>query len=348
MLACTHLWCSFLDRSFLETATGATQVRDTVHVIVSCTNRKARPVPSQFCIRTIKLKTLRYRVHSWIDNLKQAGADVLPASDLYCGEHWAVVKSLASTPLSKTHHVRIWVCSAGYGLVDLHSPLIPYSATFDPNHRDAVAPGIAGSPLTEATQAWWRELGAWSGPTPGNPRSITQLVRKWPRSSVIVALSPPYLRALAADIEQAVGLLRSPHQLIIISAGSPHVGPLRHNLLPCDARLQHHLRGSRHSLNARAARELLRGSTDAIIQLPSAKVRFETLLSRQPSLVAYNRRPMTDEQVVTFIARSLRSNPNLTHTRLLRTLRDRNRACEQKRFASLFRKVQEKAHGQKA
>ncbi len=58
------------------------------------------------------------------------------------------------------------------------------------------------------------------------------------------------------------------------------------------------------------------------------------------------RNPMTDEEVIQYISLKLNADNSLTHTRLLHILRrDDGRACEQKRFRDLFRKVKEQISG---
>ena len=49
---------------------------------------------------------------------------------------------------------------------------------------------------------------------------------------------------------------------------------------------------------------------------------------------------MADQEVRAFVRDRLADDPQATHTRLLRELRDSGRACEQQRFAGLFRAEQ--------
>jgi hypothetical protein len=57
--------------------------------------------------------------------------------------------------------------------------------------------------------------------------------------------------------------------------------------------------------------------------------------------VRYQRSPRTDPQVTTFIRRRLTTDPEATSSRLLREFRDLGYACEQGRFAALYRAVRE-------
>ena len=62
--------------------------------------------------------------------------------------------------------------------------------------------------------------------------------------------------------------------------------------------------------------------------------------------MAYDRKPLTDEEVKRFIRGKLRANPKARHSPLLRSLRESGQACEQKRFKNLFLEVQEEIRAQ--
>jgi hypothetical protein len=53
---------------------------------------------------------------------------------------------------------------------------------------------------------------------------------------------------------------------------------------------------------------------------------------------------MSDEQVRVYIREALRQDSRQRPTALLARFREHNRACEQSRFVSLFRQVEEGCH----
>jgi len=55
---------------------------------------------------------------------------IVPAEALYGGDHWSVVRELATNDLFGYRDIRIWVCSAGYGLIPLGSRIHPYSGIY--------------------------------------------------------------------------------------------------------------------------------------------------------------------------------------------------------------------------
>jgi hypothetical protein len=136
--------------------------------------------------------------------------------------------------------------------------------------------------------------------------------------------------------------LGDPDKLSIFSAGTDSLPGLDEHLIPMDARLQAIAGGARRSLNTRLARKALlelrkTGPTHAALSR-----KFKRLLAQQPQLTSYGRAQMTDEEVKRFIEIAIKAEPKRTFSPLLRQLRDSGFACEHRRFASLFRTVQER------
>ena len=138
--------------------------------------------------------------------------------------------------------------------------------------------------------------------------------------------------------------MSSPELLLVLSAGTQKLGELTDNLLPCDARMQTAVGGIRRSLNVRLADKIISEARD-LPTLDGLKRKLKRLLASQPDLPVYDRKPMSDDEVQKFILSALRKNPKASHTPLLRELRSKGFACEQKRFAGLFREVSEAVDG---
>jgi hypothetical protein len=261
----------------------------------------------------------------------------MPAAELYVGDHWCVVRELAGRP-----GVKVWVCSAGYGLVALDSPPRPYSATFASGEPDSVRTGSQDA--GEAHTAWWRELCEWGGPGPAGPRSIVALAHAFPGGALLMAASGVYLRAIADDLRAAAAAV-PPDRLAVISAGAGSVPGLDPYLLPADARLQARVRGARVALNARLARLAL----DTVGRGGFSRRRLHSLFARLkaalPAVTAADRTPVSDEQVRRFIRSALAEHPRPRATPLLQRFRQSGRACEHSRFAALYREVLEQVDG---
>jgi len=108
--------------------------------------------------------------------------------------------------------------------------------------------------------------------------------------------------------------------------------------------MQPEVGGVRRSLNVRLASKIVSEARD-VPTLDGLKRKLRRLLAKQPDLPVYNRKPMSDDEVRKFILKGIRRHKKASHTPMLRELRDAGYACEQKRFAGLFREVSESVNG---
>jgi hypothetical protein len=223
--------------------------------------------------------------------------------------------------------------------------ITPYSATFSQRHPDSVCLKITDTNLTtkNVPAVWWQQMSKWHGHSQGNPRSLRQLAAAYPHRSILVVASETYLKAVGKDLVAAIDELDSPELLSIVSAGSNHFPGLEDHLIPCDARLQPLVNGARRSLNTRIAHKIISEARKPP-QRTQLVQKYAKLLAKQPDIPRYDRSPMSDEEIRHFIVLQL-ENEQLSRTPLLRRLRDSGHACEQSRFASLYRKVQEQLNG---
>jgi hypothetical protein len=308
----------------------------TINIVVTCTSRKTRDPLARFRVRNVRDKTIEDRAMTWIDRLRTDRDSQTAASDLYCGEYWSVVRSLPSSAEEFGVTPRTWICSAGYGLISPQSRICSYGATFSPYERDSVTRGFDADARRIAARKWWRRISRWSGPNGSKLRSLTAIARKYPQAPLLVVASPDYLLAMEHDLAGAAAALSRPDLLLIVSAGMRTFGTLTHHLLPCDARLQSCLGGTRGTLNIRIARRLLQYMGRGHISLDRQKVQLRRLLSKQPPIQQYHRRLVTDEQVKNFIRLELNRNGCASRSLLLKKFRNSGRACEQSRFADLY------------
>jgi hypothetical protein len=304
-----------------------------VHVVVTCTKRKTRPPSAGLQLHETAAATPEARAEAWITRLHEATGDFVPARDLYAGDHWSVALSIPDA--APTLDIRLWVCSAGYGLLPVDTLIAPYSATFSATHPDAVHRGLAGVPRAEVLRRWWEQLAQWEGPEPGRPRTLLALAEAHPDASLLIVASAPYLRALSADLADARKALRSPDKLSIVSAAARHLKGLAESVVPFDRRLQQVLRGADMSLNVRVARELLLNGAEPV---RSSLAHHAELLSRGLKRRETIARPsQTDDEVRGFIRGELAARPQARWSPLLRKLRtELGLGCEQKRFKQLF------------
>lgn len=297
-----------------------------LRIIVTCAQRKTRPVPAELKLRTITTRRADTRLETWAQHLIDASEGAMPALELYAGEHWDIARRLASTDYPKGLRGELWVCSAGYGLIPAEARIVPYSATFSAGTPDSIPGGPKGA------SNWWASLARWAGPVTA-ARSLGELAASDPTARLLLVLSASYLTACRDDVMSAIANLEHPKLLSIISAGTKGHNELHQFLLPVDARLQYALGGSRQALNVRAADYIM---STGRYDHDDMSEGLAKLLATQPPLRYYDRRPATDDEVRKFIRQALCANARATHTGLLREFRSSQRACEQARFAALF------------
>jgi hypothetical protein len=304
-----------------------------VNLVVSCSNRKRHETAPGLTASELDGSDMQKRLRIWMGRLRTAKAEEYPAENLYMGEHWSVVRTIPQDVMDRGWKVRLWICSAGYGLIQPSTRIKPYQAAFSPAAKDYVARGSIGH---SAVQSWWAGVCSYAFSGEENfPRSLLALARAFPRTPLIVALSADYLSAVGADL---LGVLQHDffkHHLSIISCGTRGGDHhLNDNLLPCDGRLAANLGGTLTSLNARVARCLFRFQADAepSVDHLAALIRSIEIRTKAPA----PRAQQADVEVVRFIQERLKKTPLASKTRLLEEFRASGKACEQKRFGELY------------
>jgi hypothetical protein len=294
-------------------------------------------------MRDLREKSLAGRAQHWIERLRARASENESHSEaykLYCGEYWSVVRELPSAARKSGVSIRFWICSAGYGLITPDSEIRSYSATFSPEERDCVTRGSDAADRKAAAQEWWKQIAAWSGPRGNQARSLTSLARRYPRTPLLLVASPDYLHALEKDLCGALDALSNPDLLLIVSAGTRSFGKYSYNLVPCDARLQSLVGGTRASLNIRIAKLLIERSGKMRFGVKRVSAELSRLVKRQPPIKNYQRRAATDQQIRTFIQnQAYKGGTVISRSVLLRRFRDSGKACEQSRFANLYRQM---------
>ncbi|MFO7567828.1 MAG: hypothetical protein R6X02_34630 [Enhygromyxa sp.] len=296
----------------------------TVQLIASCTDRKRAKVPDKLRLRSVRPG--ENRSTKWLAELERNSAPPKPARELYGGEHWQLVLDLETQLQEAGREVRLWVASAGYGLVSADTPLKPYSATFSPREPDGV-------PAEEAS-AWWDALCAGSS----GEKTLQSLAER--ADTLVVIASAKYLRAMLPDLRRARQPQPDPERLIVFSgSGLPE---LDDSLVLVDDRIQVRLGGTKQGLAARTARHLLAEAQSWPPTATAMKQAYARLVSGESRPESPNRERHPDDDVEAFINKQLDENPRVGWTKLLRAWRDSGRACEQKRFRGLYQDVKSK------
>jgi hypothetical protein len=312
-----------------------------VNLVVSCTNRKRYETALGLAAHQLVGADMQARLRTWKDRLTTALEEKYQAEDLYIGEHWSVVRDILSLAGTRGWDVRLWICSAGYGLIRPIARIHSYQVTFASGTRDSVT-----SWETNAAQKWWKGICSYSIPgEKGVPRSLTKIAQKYPRTPMVVALSADYLNAVENDLLAVLTHEYFRRHLAIISCGTKReLSHWQNNLLPCDGGLSANLGGTLTSLNARVARFLFESPAPAD---PTVDYWAVLVRSLERQIVARPLRiPQSDAAVSAFIRDALQRIPSASRSRLLEEFRATGKACEQKRFGELYMRLKQGAQAE--
>lgn len=314
----------------------------TLHVVVSCKSRKTVDVPANLRMSTIRAVNLPERMRDWVEQLQTNRSAEVPASSLYAGDHWRVVLRIPGAAGGRLD-VRLWVVSAGYGLVSIDTPLKAYSATFISEHAESVAPRRCGY----STADWWRNLSRWSPDVYAGPRTLDELAASLTRRRdvLLLALSQPYALALREDIASAER--RAVGRVALVSVGLAAAANLSApaSLLPVEARLKQTVGGAMQGVNGRIAEMIVREHAKWFPSVDRLRALIGQWVADAPALPTYGRAVQSDDAVRQFIRDQANAGKVRSRTGMLRALRDSGRACEQSRFGRLYGEVMEVGYG---
>ena len=313
-----------------------------LNIVVTCTKKKSVMPDAHMCLQDVPGRGLSALVSSWIKRLKGFKGQTIRALDLYQGDHWQVAKSLVgiNNPFGKS---RLWVCSAGYGLIPAECLIAPYSATFSTGHPDSVPERLEGG--NKDLVQWWKDVAKWSGPDPRKPRTIAEIALSFPNSRILVAASNSYLQTMLEDLEIARKTLVREDQLVLFSGTGRVPDDLSDNLVSSDARLQSFFGGALMSLNVRTLGWAIDNSQETGLSPERIRKSLSKKLSEVTPYERVNRTQLTDIEVSEFIERQHRRGHPLVATSLLKLLRSTGFACEQKRFRKLLFQTMEAING---
>ncbi len=287
-------------------------------IVVNCTERKSQTPNPKLQARSLPQEAVEKRVRQWRRRVDEA----VPSStliDLYQGEAWQQVRGLAHDAVNLGFKVRLLVASAGLGLRDANSKGPAYAATFAGGHPDTV------TPPGPASQVWWKALENF-----GDSDSLTETTD----DRVLLVLSENYARAMHGDLEE---LAARGGDLLLVGGAKTVEGLPR---LPADMGLRRQVGGTASSITLRIARLWLARRTSNGVYHPNDARRWSNWAASVSQLERYDRTPASDSELRALIARLKETDPSLSATRALRSLRDTGIACEQKRFGELFRTTQ--------
>ena len=301
-----------------------------MNFITTCTSRKTLPCPAGLSMQSIAANSVQKRFSAWLERLSCDKSETKKPTELYSGGSWKIVRRINSEFSGK---LKTWVVSAGQGLLDEEEKVPSYAATFASGEPDCVVSGkVSSDNLTD----WWTLLCEWRRANGKVISSLADLAHAYPNQPMVVALSADYFKATQTDLLKARATLADPELLILISAGTKPKGPLAENLVPADARFENLFGKSRLVLNNKIAALVLRDFKPEQMNVQKVSEHLEKMIRELPPSSYPSRTRGTDAEVRRFLEAKASTTANPCYTALLKEYRSLGRACEQRRFRSLF------------
>lgn len=287
-------------------------------LVVTCTDRKAAVPDAELHARSLPAGSVTERAALWKERVKNASR-THSLTELYRGDHWTQARRLRDAAAKAGFEADLWVASAGLGLQPVSAAAPSYAATFSTRHADSV------TTTAEGNTQWWSHLQRGAG------RATLQELGK--AGPVLMVLSEVYARAMEAELRAVAAVAGE----ALLFGGVDEIAGIQR--VPADAGLRRTLGGTLTSLNVRMAASWLHHCRGGELTSTATSDSWKKWAAGESRPEQHNRQPMTDEQVAAFIRKQTASQPGISRTRLLRALRDEGRACEQSRFANLYKKT---------
>ena len=276
---------------------------------------------------------------AWVARLESSRGRIR-ADGLYCGRSFVEAKTAA-----QVLGANFYIVSAGIGLVRQDAQVPAYGVTVSGASEDNVIGRMNGEAGPDAIGQWWRLLCRKS--------PVGERLRTVVRASsglVLIALPSVYLSMIASDLAKLHGRSRS--RLRIFTSAAPKGLPksLSSLVMPYDERLDgpdSPMPGTRSDFAARALRHfvdhILKKHFSGDVREHMRAVTSSLARMRKPRVAVRARH--SDEEIIRLIQDHWNA-ANGKSSRMLRVLRDDlSVACEQSRFAGLFRKAKRRSAG---
>lgn len=301
-------------------------------VLTSCTNRKRCRPSLDLTAAALPMGSLEAVVRAWLSRVS-AEPERVAATRLYCGRSFVEARLAA-----RQSGAPLFVVSAGLGLIDAEEQIPSYSLTVS-NGADNVLSRITAKDGTP--RDWWRCI---SSASPFS-ESLEDLAARHTESPILLALAAPYLLMLEDDLLRLPEATRDRLRIFVRGGEAIVDERLRRWVMPYDSRFDGEdspLRGTHGDFAQRAMRHfaetILGEANGASPETHRAAVARALAPLKPPPPI--RRAPATDDQVKEVI-RAHWTAVDGRAGRMLRVLRDEAQiACEQGRFARLFRAVQ--------
>jgi hypothetical protein len=291
-------------------------------IITTCSHRKTQRPKRHATPSSLSRGSQRAVESAWRDKIRKLPLAV-SVGEFYAGRAFGL-----ATEAARMSDARLYVLSAGLGLLPAERPIPIYGLTVSEGHTESVASKVFGD---FDAAAWFSRL--LSGPLSDDWQDVAK--RKSGR--ILVALSRPYAEMVGESLSTVPPKMLGRLRIFGASLESTLPVSLHPAIAPYDERLNVIFPGTRSDFAQRAMLHFARSI--AVRPSASREADFAAVTSalRNLRLPKTVRRPrLSDEEIVALISKRLRMQSGAA--RVLAALRhDEGVACEQSRFGRLYR-----------
>jgi hypothetical protein len=297
-------------------------------VAVNCTSRKTVKPGRSLCARDLGRGDVEQLAREWRSRVQGAGAQQIPARDLYSGRAFSLASRTAEGAGAD-----LYVISAGMGLVKHDALVQPYNLSVAPDTDDCILRRASAEPFT-ASQ-WWAALHPAQ-----RSRPVARLLRERPTAMLVIAATRPYIGMVQEELSSLAPAQAT--RLRIVGPTRANALPvfLRSSVMPYDDRLDDAdlgLQGTRFDFAARALTHFVGlVSDDDRIQSPQDHARRVRLSLAKRQAPEKPLRERLDSAALRRHVRALKKAGESKTSALTKLRRDLGRACEQQRFFSAW------------
>jgi hypothetical protein len=310
-------------------------------ILTNCTAKKRASLPVlKFAVQT-KNVTIKDVADQWT-NLVQEAKNVLPASKVYVGR---TVKDAIDA--GNMLGAPVFFISAGLGLISQDRLIPSYNLSISPNQKQTPVPDECDLRTTLSMHScspseWWNLL--------NHQKPMLDILNANEDTLIWIALPSSYINLVQEDLLAIPKTMVKNLRIFTSPAGVQAFAPkLRVACLPYDERLNSvaNSEGTRNDFPQRALLHYLRCLQGRKLNLQEGKAKVQRFLSDFSVRDFPVREKKSDEEIIRLLERYW-SKTNGSAARLLRVLRDDLKiSCEQRRFSSLWRSVNNQKLGGK-
>lgn len=289
-----------------------------INLILTCSSNKSIKADPSLSLKTFKKEEIELLSKKWILNLQNPNLPSLPALDMYSGNYWNVVKKLNSHPNVE----KIWVISAGYGVININDKIHSYNIGFKDKSLNSLKLNLKNPPPKPLSD-WWRIITSQTN-------TIKDIFN--PNETHILFSSFDYMKAIRYDINNIIGS----KNLFIVSPDTK-IKDLNPYILNTPSNLRYILGGNKMTSSIKVVEHLVE-NPKLLTNKFDIDIYFQKLLASS-SIPQHNRKirkKIGDKEMIKLIQEI---GIDSSHQTIFKYIRNKNIAAGEARIIRLIHKL---------